>query len=88
MAYIFASYVLRHCYAVLCPRQGWNFTLNVPKEVLGKNLLLAEKWTKINWYIFFPDTDGSVKAVSCSRIAGERQASVISHEDNLEMIPG
>lgn len=29
-----------------------------------------------------------MKAVSCSQIAEERQASVISHEDNLEMIPG
>lgn len=43
IAYFFISHVLRHHYAVLCPRQGWNFTLNVPKEILGKSLLLSEK---------------------------------------------
>lgn len=73
---------------MLCPKQGWNFTLNVPKEILRKSLLLSEKWTKINWYLFVSNTDGSVKAVSCYRMTEERQASVISHEDNLEMIPG
>lgn len=73
---------------MLGPRQDWNFTLNVPRKIFGKSLLLSEKWTKINWYLFFSNTDVSVKAISCYQMTEERQARVISHEDNLEMIPG
>lgn len=50
--------------------------------------MLSEKCTKIKWYLFFSPTDGSLKTVSCYWMTEKRQASVISQEDNLEMIPG
>lgn len=71
---------------MLCLTQGWDFALNVSKEILGKSLLLSEEWTKINWHLF-SNTDGSVKAVLYYWMT-EGQASVICHGDNLEMIPG
>lgn len=86
IAYIFI--VLRYDCAMLSTRQGWNYTLSVPKEILRKSLFLSEKWVKINYYLFFSNTSGSMKAVLCQWMTEERQTNIISHEDNIKTIPG